>query len=365
MIGDTFYNCVKNSETATREGFTKLGVHNVGAIFTRAVLIDVAAFKGGFAVRVAGKLYFYNNAGELQGDPVAQATSGENFDGGRGDGTRLGGHINQPWVFLAGRVVNSTAVRVAIWDARTRTLATLADVSEGGFRADADRAVVSADGLGRFTVAWVSKPDGYEAQQVAARVFEMDEATKTVKPLTPSFLPFVNASPVGGIRSVGMSVAMTTQQILVAAKGEINLQNKPEQGANSTKEINFYTVISHPAPKTDTTPAAGGSTTTAPRSCRWSAIHCLRAATLAVAATNSVPMDSPPATRSSTSGSRPQAITVDAPLRAARLAASTLVIMPPVPMREPAPPAIASSAGSPASATSMKRAAGSLRGSAE
>jgi len=226
---------------------------------------NVAAFKGGFAVRVAGKLYFYNNAGELQGEPVAQTTSGENFDGGRGDGTRLGGHINQPWVFLVGRVVGSTAVRVAIWDARTRTLATVADVSEGGFRADADRAVVGADGLGRFTVAWVSKPDGYEAQQVAARVFEMDEATKTVKPLTPSFLPFVNASPVGGIRSVGMSVAMTTKQILVAAKGEINLQNQPEQGANSTKEINFYTVISHPAPKDDTTPAAGGSSTTAPR----------------------------------------------------------------------------------------------------
>lgn len=226
---------------------------------------NVAAFKGGFAVRVAGKLHFYNNAGELQGEPVAQTTSGENFDGGRGDGTRLGGHINQPWVFLVGRVLNSTAVRVAIWDARTRTLAALADVSEGGFRADADRAVVAADGLGRFTVAWVSKPDGYEAQQVAARVFEMDEATKTVKPLTPSFLPFINAAPVGGIRSVGMSVAMTTKEVLVAAKGEINLQNKPEQGADSTKEINFYTVISHPVPKDDPTPAAGGSTTTAPR----------------------------------------------------------------------------------------------------
>lgn len=45
-IGDTMYNCVKNSESATRGGFKKLGVHNVGAIFTRGVLIDVAAFKG-------------------------------------------------------------------------------------------------------------------------------------------------------------------------------------------------------------------------------------------------------------------------------------------------------------------------------
>lgn len=45
-IGDTLYNCVKNSETAGRGGFAKLGVDKVGAIFTRGVLIDVAAFKG-------------------------------------------------------------------------------------------------------------------------------------------------------------------------------------------------------------------------------------------------------------------------------------------------------------------------------
>jgi kynurenine formamidase len=45
-IGDSMYNCVKLSEVATRTGFTKLGIHNVGAIVTRGVLIDVAAFKG-------------------------------------------------------------------------------------------------------------------------------------------------------------------------------------------------------------------------------------------------------------------------------------------------------------------------------
>jgi hypothetical protein len=220
---------------------------------------NVAAYNGGFAVRVAGKLYFHNNAGVLQGEAVAQTTSGENFDPGRGDGTRLGAHINQPYVYLVGRVVGSTAVRVAAWDARTREFAVLADVSEDGFRADADRANIDVDALGRFTVAWVSKPDGYEAQQIAARVFETDTTAKTIKPLTASFLPFVNSAPQGGITSVGMSVAMTTKQILVAAKGSINLQNRPDQGANSPREINFYTVISHPAPKDDpTTPVGGG-----------------------------------------------------------------------------------------------------------
>ena len=43
---DSMYNCFMVSDTATRAGFTKLGVHNVGAIMTRGVLIDVAGFKG-------------------------------------------------------------------------------------------------------------------------------------------------------------------------------------------------------------------------------------------------------------------------------------------------------------------------------
>jgi kynurenine formamidase len=45
-IGDSMYNCFKVDEAATRAGFNKLGVENVGALFTRGVLIDVAALKG-------------------------------------------------------------------------------------------------------------------------------------------------------------------------------------------------------------------------------------------------------------------------------------------------------------------------------
>jgi kynurenine formamidase len=43
---DSLYNCYKISETSTRGGFTKLGIHQTGMFFTRGVLIDVAAFKG-------------------------------------------------------------------------------------------------------------------------------------------------------------------------------------------------------------------------------------------------------------------------------------------------------------------------------
>jgi kynurenine formamidase len=45
-IGELLYNCVKAEEVATRSGFTKLGVEKVGALFTRGVLLDVAAVKG-------------------------------------------------------------------------------------------------------------------------------------------------------------------------------------------------------------------------------------------------------------------------------------------------------------------------------
>jgi kynurenine formamidase len=45
-IGDSLYNCFKLDDIATRSGFTKLGVENVGTLITRGVLIDVAALKG-------------------------------------------------------------------------------------------------------------------------------------------------------------------------------------------------------------------------------------------------------------------------------------------------------------------------------
>jgi kynurenine formamidase len=45
-IGDSMYNCFKVSDVSTRTGFTRLGIHNVGAIVSRGVLIDIAALKG-------------------------------------------------------------------------------------------------------------------------------------------------------------------------------------------------------------------------------------------------------------------------------------------------------------------------------
>jgi len=51
---DSFYNCFKFDDIATPSGFTKLGIQNVGMLFTRGVLIDVAAYKG---VEMLGDAY--------------------------------------------------------------------------------------------------------------------------------------------------------------------------------------------------------------------------------------------------------------------------------------------------------------------
>ena len=45
-IGDLFYNGNRRSEFAKANGLTKLGIEQVGALVSRGVLIDVAAFKG-------------------------------------------------------------------------------------------------------------------------------------------------------------------------------------------------------------------------------------------------------------------------------------------------------------------------------
>ena len=43
---DSWYNCQKVAENTDRSGFKKYGVHGVGQLFTRGVMIDVAGFKG-------------------------------------------------------------------------------------------------------------------------------------------------------------------------------------------------------------------------------------------------------------------------------------------------------------------------------
>ena len=225
---------------------------------------NVAAYRGGFAVRAQNEagdsrsIYFFDNAGTLKGQ-VDQKTSGRSFNPGRGDETRIAAHINSPYVFLAGSPPGAKLVSLAVWDSRDQSFVTVVDVSEPGFAATTDRACLAVDALNRVVVTWESQPTGYGQPQTAARVMAFDPAKKTITPLTRSFWPFINVAKTGGIRTYRMNASMTTRQILVAAKGEINLTNKPELGiGNCPGEVNFYTVISHPVPADDPTVPVGG-----------------------------------------------------------------------------------------------------------
>jgi hypothetical protein len=67
--------------------------------------------------------------------------------------------------------------------------------------------------------------------------------------LTPSFFPLVNYDPYGtlGISSQEPSVAMTTRQIFISAKGLLNSTNNPAAGPDTSDNTDVFTVISHPA----------------------------------------------------------------------------------------------------------------------
>ncbi len=239
---------------------------------------NLAAYKGGFCVRAGGVLKFFDNDGNLLGeadqadpnlvDPLGNPIA---FDRGRGDGTRIASHINSPYVFLAGK--SGADVRIAVWDSRDFSYVAQANVNEltegnGGtdnddFRVPFDRVNLAVDALNRVVVAYEATLPDLQAQTVV-RVLAFDEETLEFSYLTPSFFPFVNfddgavVPPTATkIRTFRPTVAMTTREILIAAKGEINSENDPTLGADTPTETNFYTVFAHPDPKDDPTPPIG------------------------------------------------------------------------------------------------------------
>ena len=163
---------------------------------------NVAAFKGGWAARVGGVIYFFDNAGESLGESN-QADSGVSFDGGRGDGTRIYGHINSPYLFIAGP--GDGRVQLAVWDSRDQSFVTSIPVSEADYKASFERVNLASDALNRVVVAYESKPTAegkeYEQHQVTVRVMAFDAANGTFSYLTPSFFAFTNQAA-SGIQTV-------------------------------------------------------------------------------------------------------------------------------------------------------------------
>lgn len=268
---------------------------------------NVAAFKGGFAIRcpmcqdygVTGIIRFYDNDGNFQGmvpmnDPNLKDSLGRSLSfltTERGDYDRIASHVNSPYLFLAGHTTGGQAgidktlvVTLAVWDTRTRTYVGQANVTEmtaahGGVGSDTDdfaenwadtdrpRVNLAVDALNRVCVVFDRGVDtGNQLTHVAARVLAFNSGTGTFAHLTHSFWAFINYcgdayGDCWAINTRMATVSMTTRQILIGAKGGINLSNRPDLGANSPYLVNLYTVISHPDPQNDPTcPAIFGDT---------------------------------------------------------------------------------------------------------
>jgi kynurenine formamidase len=69
--GNSMYNCFKLNEIYGRDGFSKLGIQNVGGLFTRGVMIDIAKYKG---VAMLGDTYEITVA-DLEGAMKQQNTT--------------------------------------------------------------------------------------------------------------------------------------------------------------------------------------------------------------------------------------------------------------------------------------------------
>ncbi|NOS72077.1 MAG: hypothetical protein HOP33_19400 [Verrucomicrobia bacterium] len=240
---------------------------------------NVAAFKGGFAVRPAGGLiYFYDNAGTLLGSVNHNTSSGLTFDTGRGDGTRTASDIRSHYVYIAGP--SGGQIWVAAWDANTQAFVGKARVDDQAVGFTIDRTAVAVDALDRLCVAYIHKPTVDFANQIAARVLSFDGANFSY--LTHSFFPFVNydpdgiLSPIGDfITGAGPTVAMTTREICIAAKMTLNNVNDPALGGNTAPETTAYTVISHPAPVAAPRPTATMTKTGSNLNISWNPDHGL------------------------------------------------------------------------------------------
>ncbi|HEY5912623.1 MAG TPA: hypothetical protein VJA21_18635 [Verrucomicrobiae bacterium] len=247
------------------EGTTFAIIKPDGTIVKGPTLVDIndiwdnmAAYRGGFAIRVHNLLYFFDNDGNVRSSIDINASSGLSFGTGRGDASRIGSDIRSHYVYLAGQSPEGGQkpypVFVAIWDARTGNFVTQAAVCDVDTVAGAltDRVSVGVDALDRFCVAFSYQPTAnFAKRQVAARVMAFDGAN--ISYLTPTFFPFVNheSNPnnVLGIETYHPNVSMTPRQILIAAKGTFNGANNPALGPDTVgSETKLYTVLSHPAP---------------------------------------------------------------------------------------------------------------------
>ena len=244
----------------------------------RDVSAGVSSYKEGFCIHALDRLYFHNNAGELRGQiGPAELPETLQFDTQQDGSAQIASHVNQSLVFLAGtadlfnqqgdRLKDAfgqfrKSVQIAVFDATTpkflsRRIVSEADAGNGG--SDAvylpgafGRVDLAADALGRTAAAFEVKQPEAENPQTLIRVLAYDSTADKWSALTPSFFAFHNHER-PEFRSISPSISMTAQEILVAAKGEINQANNHSTGDNTPPQTTFYTMFSHPDPQDDPT----------------------------------------------------------------------------------------------------------------
>jgi hypothetical protein len=231
-------------------------------VYPGAIWDNVAAFSGGFAVRVGSYIAFYDNVGNLMHSNNVNASSGLSFDAGRGDGTRIGSDIRSHYVYLAGATPSaaSAPVSLAVFDARTGQCVATSFVTDTDPSVHSiDRVTVGVDAADHFCVVYDMKPDPniWSSDQIVARVGKFDG--NSVSYLTPSFFPLVNSDTnptnVLGFLTETPSVVMTTNYICIAGKGTVNSTNNPAGGPDTALETTLYTVINNPKAASAVQPA--------------------------------------------------------------------------------------------------------------
>ena len=265
----------------------------------RDIWSNVTSYQGGFAIRVHDILYFHDNDGNETGQvnvltdvPEELQFDSAVFDTGRGDATRIAAHINSPYVFIAGSMglldaegfpaedenfLPVSIVRVAAFDSRktgadafvaTAVVNELSEdlggTAEASFLPGLGRVNLAADALDRVAIAYEGTlrdefGDNLGLPQTFVRVLQLDPANG-FESLTSSFFAFVNHNDID-IRTFRPTVSMTTEAIMVAAKGEINSSNEPDNGPDTPTQTTFYTVFAHPVPMADPTPGVNGGPT--------------------------------------------------------------------------------------------------------
>lgn len=242
----------------------------------RDVLASVSSYKGGFCIHALDRLYFHNNEGERLGQ-IRQADLPQTlrFDSPQDGSAQIASHVNGSLVFLAGtadlfnkqgdRLKDASgqfqkSVQIAVFDATTPKFLSrrmVSEVSAGNGGSDAfdlpdafGRVNLAADAHGRAAIAYEARLQESGNPQTLIRVLAYNPTANEWSALTPSFFAFSHPNRLES-RSIFPSISMTTQEILVAATGEMHRANHP--GMDDSRQTIFYTMFSHPDPQDDPT----------------------------------------------------------------------------------------------------------------